>query len=116
MLSSADRDFLERVERIMRDHLAEEDFSVQELSQQMAMDRSLLYRRLQSLTGQSPSVWLKNLRIAEACRLLANDRLSIQEVAYRTGFSSPKYFSTVFKDATGKTPKEYRSESTTTMQ
>lgn len=110
-LSAADRDFLDKAHALILEHISEEDFSIQNLSQLMSMDRTLLYRRMQSLTGTAPSVYLKNLRIAEACRLLAVSGLTISEIAYKTGFSSAKYFSTVFKEATGKTPKEYRAAS-----
>lgn len=109
-LPAADQEFIDKVHQLILDNLSEEDFSIQSLSEQMAMDRTLLYRRMQAITGIAPSTYLKDLRIKEACRLLKESRLSISEIAYKTGFSSAKYFATVFKDYTGMTPKEYRSD------
>ena len=81
---------------------------MQSLSEMMAMDRTVLYRRMQALTGISPSVYIKNIRLDIARRLLRDTDLPVSDIAAKTGFATTKYFSAAFKDAFGMTPNEYR--------
>lgn len=107
-LSSSDLDFLDRLKTAIEQHVDDEDFSVQSLSEMMAMDRTVLYRRMQALTGISPSVYIKNIRLDIARRLLRDTDLPVSDIAAKTGFATTKYFSAAFKDAFGMTPNEYR--------
>ena len=61
--SSSDLEFLERLKAVVEQHVGDEDFSVQSLSEMMAMDRTVLYRRMQALTGMPPSVYVKSVWI-----------------------------------------------------
>ena len=105
---NADEQFLTRLQQIVEAGISNEDFSVQTLSEQMAMDRTGLYRRMQSLTGMSPSNYIKQIRMEVAARLLRDTSYSIQDIAFKTGFSTTKYFNKVFKEHFGMSPKEYR--------
>lgn len=109
-LSSADLQFLDRLKAAVEQHIGDEDFSVQALSQMMAMDRTVLYRRMQTLTGVSPSVYVKNIRMDIARRLLRDTDLSVGDIATKTGFATTKYFSAAFKDAFGMSPNEFRAQ------
>ena len=107
-LSSSDLEFLDRLKTAVEQHVGDEDFSVQSLSEMMAMDRTVLYRRMQTLTGIPPSVYVKNIRMDIARRLLRDTDLSVSDIAAKTGFATTKYFSAAFKDAFGVTPNEFR--------
>ena len=107
-ISSSDLEFLERLKAVVEQHVGDEDFSVQSLSEMMAMDRTVLYRRMQALTGMPPSVYVKNIRLNVARRLLSNTDLPVSDIAAKTGFATTKYFSAAFKDAFGMTPNEFR--------
>lgn len=107
---TADEQFLEKLQKTVEQHLSDEDFSVAQLSDLMAMDRTVLYRRMQQLTATSPSVYIKQIRMQVAARLLSETELSLSDIAMKTGFSTTKYFSAAFKDFFGKTPGEYRKE------
>ena len=72
----------------------------------MAMDRSVLYRRMQSLTATTPSDYILNLRMQTAKRLLMEKGYAVSEAAQRVGFSNTKYFSVVFKKTFGITPMQ----------
>lgn len=103
-----DKEFLEKLRSTIEQNLSNADLSVQSLSGMMAMDRSVLYRRLQALTGMSPSEYIRNIRMSVASRLLTSDRtLSIAEVAALTGYSDSRYFSKVFKSQFGVSPSVY---------
>ena len=108
--SVADEQFLSRLQTIIEANISDEDFSVQTLSEQMAMDRTGLYRRMQQLIGISPSTYIKQIRIEAAKRLLSETDMPVSDIAMKTGFSTTKYFSSVFKEATGMSPKTFRED------
>lgn len=107
--SSADELFLYRLRETVEAHLSDGSFSVQGLASELAMDRTGLFRRVQQLTGQSPSAYIRTIRMNVAARLLAESSLPVADIASRTGFSSSKYFSRIFKDTYGVLPKDYRA-------
>ena len=74
------------------------------------MDRTVLYRRMQVLKLDTPANYIKRIRMEVAARLLRETELPINEIALRTGFSNPKYFSITFKQEFGKSPKAFREE------
>lgn len=104
----ADMEFKSRINEIIEAHIDDESLSVVSLSSMMAMDRTSLYRKMQTVMGESPSSYIKNMRLAVAARLLDKTDLSIHDVAVRTGFSSTKYFSSAFKEKYGVLPAKYR--------
>ena len=106
--SIADEHFLTRLQAVVENNIGDEDFSVQALSDQMAMDRTGLYRRVQTLTGLSPSVYIKRIRMDVAARLLRETNLPVADIAVKTGFSSTKYFNRVFKEEMGVSSVDYR--------
>ena len=69
--------------------------------------KSQLYRKMISLTGQSPNAFIKEYRLKEALKLFRNSSLNISEIAFETGFSSPSYFSTCFQKRFGHPPSDY---------
>lgn len=100
--------FLRKLENIILSHLEEEDFSGNELAQELFISRSQLYRKIKALTGKSTSLYIRFVRLQKAKELLASNTLRISEVAYRVGFKSPVYFSQVYKDTFGESPTETR--------
>lgn len=105
---SQDAEFLTKVNTLIENHIDDETLSVVSLSSMMAMDRTNLYRKMQTVTGKSPSAYIKDMRLSVAARLLKETDLSIHDIASRTGFSSSKYFSASFKDRFGMLPGRYR--------
>ena len=105
-----DEQFRQKLQQVVEQNLGNEDFSVQQLSEQMAMDRSVLYRRMQVLNLDTPANYIKRIRMEVAARLLRETDLPINEIAMRTGFSNAKYFSVTFKQEFGKSPKDYREK------
>ena len=105
---SQDEQFLKKLHQAVEQNIDNEYFSVQQLSEEMAMDRTGLYRRMQALDLGPPSTYIKRIRMEVAARLLRETDLPINEIAMRTGFSNSKYFSIIFKQEFGKSPKSYR--------
>lgn len=102
--------FLIKVRNAVEEHLEEEDFSVDQLSQLLFMDASNLYRKVKALTGLSPVQYIQSLRLRVAKELLRESDESITQIALSCGFNSSAYFSRVFKKDTGMTPSSFRNQ------
>lgn len=105
-LSYLDQQFFERVMMVIDQHIAEEEFSIEEFGKDVGMSRSQMHRKLKALTGKSTSIYLRTVRLAKAKQLIENQKGTISEISYQVGFSSPAYFSRCFKEEFGFTPSE----------
>ena len=105
-MTDADRKFLEQVDIYIRDNMSDPDTSVESLSAHLCISRVQLYKRMISLTGTTPSEYLRSKRITYAEHLIQTTDLTISEVAYKVGFNNPRYFSKYCQDAYGRTPSQ----------
>ncbi|HEX5170586.1 MAG TPA: nickel-binding protein [Cyclobacteriaceae bacterium] len=80
------------------------NFSVANLNKPLGCSKSKLYRKILSLTGKSPSTFIKDYRLQEALKLLEKNAGNVSEIAFETGFSSPSYFSKCFREKYGCFP------------
>lgn len=103
---SAAEQFVAKIDAILGDQLADENFGVSELCEKVGLSRSQLHRKLKKLTGSSTSTYIRKYRLSKAHDLLKNDTGTASEIAYQVGFSSPSYFHTAFKNEYGYTPGE----------
>ena len=103
-LTSIDAQFLNSVKSIIESNLEDETFSVEELSKEVGMSRSNLFRKLKALTDQSPNQVIREMRLIRAKELLEKGAGNSSEVAYMVGFNSPTYFSKCFSDYFGVSP------------
>ena len=93
----------------MRNHL-NEPFSVGKLVNHIGYGRSRLFELFRANTGMTPNDYLRRLRLEAARELLSNTSRSVTEIAFKVGFNSSQYFSTVFLQYTGLTPTGFRSQ------
>ncbi|WP_293667784.1 two-component regulator propeller domain-containing protein [uncultured Parabacteroides sp.] len=100
---------LQKMDTIIKEHLDDTGFGVDILCQELGFSRSHLNRKIKELTGSSPASYIKQVRLQIAVNLLKKGDLSVSEIAYMTGFSSPSYFSQAFREFYGIPPKEYIS-------
>jgi AraC-like DNA-binding protein len=105
-LAPGERAFLEKLQATVEKHLGEEKFSVAQLSREMGMSRSQIHRKLRALIGQTPRRFIRAARLRHARALLEQGRLTVTEIAYRAGFSSPAYFAHCFRREFGLTPAQ----------
>ncbi|HET9053502.1 MAG TPA: helix-turn-helix transcriptional regulator, partial [Cyclobacteriaceae bacterium] len=90
-------------------NISDPDFSVENLSRELAMSRVHLYKKLLALTGKSPLEFIRSIRLQRAAQLLEKSQLSVAEVAYQVGFNNPKYFARYFKEEFNMLPSAYQS-------
>lgn len=109
-LPSMEEQFLTKASEIVKTHLSDEHFGVEQLGKAMHLDRTQLFRKLKALTNENPSAFIRIIRLNAAHELLQQNTATIAEVAFQVGFSNTSYFSRTFKTQFGKTPGEVREE------
>ena len=103
-----DKAFVEEVASTIKLHLSDSTFSADQLASILSTSRSTLYRRVKTATGITPSDFIRQVKMQKACELIEKQQLNISEIAYRVGFTNPKYFTKCFKDEFGITPSAYQ--------
>ena len=105
--------FLRQLDQILLERLDEEQFGTHALASTLSMSVSQLYRKLKAITGQSIAGYIKEFRLSQAKILLENSDLTVGEISYRVGFTSPAYFSRIFKDQYHQSPTNIRQKTKT---
>ena len=101
--------FMRKVADIIIENINDFDFDVGVIQEKIGYSRIHLYRKIKALTGISPVMLIRNYRMKEAARLIAEKSSSLSEVAFRVGYSNPSYFSKIFREFYGVSPKEFNS-------
>lgn len=99
---------IEQMSQYIHKHYTE-TINLAELAEKYHFNHSYMTRLFKKLKGQAPIKLINSLRMADAREMLKNESLSVKEVSEALGFTDQHYFSRIFKEATGMTPKEYRS-------
>ena len=94
----------------VKKNIQDSSYSVKQLSQDMNMDRTGLYRKILALTGQTPIVFIRSIRLKRAAQLLEQG-LSVSEVADQVGFLNNSYLSKWFQEEYGMKPLQYAKKS-----
>ena len=106
-----DRKFISEFTSIIESNLSNEDLSVDTIYKGLGISKIQLYRKTKALLGFNVNDYILSVRLQKAKYLLINEDLSISEIAYKVGFSSQAYFSTVFKSKFSITPSEFKESS-----
>src|SRR5262249_55200592 len=101
-----------RIVECLEKHLQDSQLSVEFLSRELGMSRSSLYGKLLEVTGETPVEFIRSFRLQKATALLEKGGLSIAEIAYEVGFSTPNYFTRAFKAKYKMLPSDYAGRGT----
>ena len=99
--------FIQRCAALVEQNLNTPGYNVERLAADLCMERTGLYKKLTEMLDQTPTLFIRSIRMEQAARLLREGQLSVSEVAERTGFSSASYFSRLFQKTYGCNPSEY---------
>jgi len=102
------QDFIFKVNEIIKKNIDNSNFSVENLADEINVSRVQLYRKIKAILNINISDYIQDFRLEKAKLMLKNSSLSVSEIAYSCGFSSPNYFSTSFKSKYGAAPVSYR--------
>jgi signal transduction histidine kinase/DNA-binding response OmpR family regulator len=108
-LSSNGDTLIEKTEKIIKQNLRNSDFDFAKLLEILNISRSTFHRKIKSSTNQSPSEFIRDVRLKNAVDLMKTTNFNIDEIGTYVGFNSTSYFIRSFKKKYGKTPKEYYS-------
>ena len=104
---SIDEQFIQKIINLTEENLDKDFLAVDFLADEMNMSRATLYRRMEQLFGESPSNFIKKYRLKKATLMLKSKKFNISEIAFKTGFRTPNYFSKCFAKEYGISPSEY---------
>jgi AraC-like DNA-binding protein len=107
VVSSRNEQFINKLFDTLEKKWNLEDFTIDSLVKQFGMSRAQLYRRFLDLTGRSPNIFIREVRLKNALKMIEEQKGSISEVAYGSGFNNPSYFSRCFFNKYGIQPSEY---------
>ena len=102
-----DEQLMERIMKVVNEHLSDSDFNVAVLTAEVGISRAQLHRKMKEMTGLPVTEFIRNIRLEQAARLLKEQKINVTQVAYAVGFSKLAHFSTVFKKQFGVSPTEY---------
>lgn len=106
-VTSVDEEFLIRIGKIIENNMDDDKLDVEYLSKQIGMSRQHLYRKIKALTNQTPSEFIRIIRLKMAAQLIKNKCGNVSEIAYKVGFNNLSYFAERFKKHFGVNPSEY---------
>lgn len=109
-LSQKDRKFLDRLSQLMKENLDNSELMVDDLARELAISRSVFFKKLKALTGLAPVEFIREVRIKHAAALIESDEYSIMEISEMVGIMDSRYFSKCFKKIYGITPTEYKEQ------
>lgn len=108
-LSEYDRKFMDKLTRLIEANLSNGNLVVEDLATELAVSRSVFFRKLKGLTGLAPVEFIKEMRVKKAAELIVSTDNNMSQIAYMVGFNDSRYFSKCFKAHYGMTPTEYRA-------
>ena len=106
--NETDKTFITQLRKIIQDNLGDSELSVERIGDEIGLSRVQLYRKVKALTGLSPVEILRKARLTRARHLLQTSEMSVSEVAYAVGFSTPSYFSKCYKEEFDLQPAQER--------
>ncbi|MFS4457453.1 two-component regulator propeller domain-containing protein [Maribacter sp. 2304DJ31-5] len=105
-LNRTDQGFLEKLTELIENNLDAPDFGANQLSREMGMSHSVLYKKIKALSGMNLIEFIRDYKLRIAKRVLEEQRYSVSEVCFMVGYSDRKYFRKVFKQKFGKNPSD----------
>ena len=108
LMTTQDQIFLEKVKGLIDKNMDNSDLLIDDLVKEMAVSRTIFFKKLKALRGLGPNEFVKEMRIKRAAQLLGNRDYNITQISYAVGINGSRYFSKCFKAKYGVTPSEYR--------
>ncbi|WP_018667391.1 hybrid sensor histidine kinase/response regulator transcription factor [Bacteroides gallinarum] len=110
-MKSSDEILMGKIMKVVNEHLDDPALNVEMLASEVGLSRVHVHRKLKELTNLSTRDFIKNIRLQQAAALLTQDqKLTISEIAYATGYTNLSHFSSSFREKYGMSPKEYMSQ------
>ncbi|MBK9099542.1 MAG: response regulator [bacterium] len=106
-ITPVDKKFLQQAYSIISQNISNESFSVEVFAENLSVSKSLLHKKIVTLTGESPVEFIRRIRLNRAAKLIENKFGNLSEIALEVGFNNPSYFAECFKKQFGIPPSQY---------
>jgi signal transduction histidine kinase/DNA-binding NarL/FixJ family response regulator len=106
-VSPMDKGFIKELLEVIEKNLSDPDFNVEQLCKKLYMSGATLYRKIQALSGESPTEFIRSYRLKRAAQLLKSGFDSVTEVAFEVGFNSRAYFTKCFREKFHQLPSSF---------
>ena len=106
-IQTPDDALMARIMEVIQQNINDSDLSVDMIAKQVGISRVHLHRKMKELTNQTPHSFIRNVRLKQAAKLLAESKQTIVDVMYACGFSNASSFSSMFKNMYGMAPRDY---------
>ncbi len=106
-VTSMDERFVNKAMEVIEKNIGNSEFEVRQFQEEMFMSRMQLFRKIKALTNQSPSEFIRTIRLKRAAKLIQQNYGNIAQITFEVGFNNPSYFAKCFKDMYGELPSEY---------
>lgn len=110
VITSLDEQLVKKATAYVDENISDTTITVETMAQHLGMSRVHLYKKMLSITGSTPSEFMRQIRMRRAEQLLRSSQFSVSEVAYKVGFNIPRYFSKYFKEMYGMNPSQYKKQ------
>jgi signal transduction histidine kinase/ligand-binding sensor domain-containing protein/DNA-binding response OmpR family regulator len=105
--ASPEDQFLKKVHDILNGHIDEPEYTIEQLSGELHLSRSQVFRKVMAVTSFSPKELLRNIRLKKAAILFHGGHKNVAQVMYEVGFNNPSYFAKCFSELFGMNPSQY---------
>ncbi|OGU84983.1 MAG: hypothetical protein A2W11_14010 [Ignavibacteria bacterium RBG_16_35_7] len=109
-ITPVDQKFLQKAMTVINEHIADSSLNVEMLTENLALSRSVLQRKILSLVGETPGELIRSIRLKKAANLIEQKFGNLSEIALEVGFNNPAYFSESFKKLFGMSPSQYEQK------
>jgi DNA-binding response OmpR family regulator len=107
-MTGIDRKFMNKLMELMEKNMDNGELIVDDLVKELAVSRSVFFKKLKTLVGLAPIEFIKEMRIKRAAQLIETGEFNMTQISYMVGINDPRYFSKCFKQKFNMTPTEYR--------
>jgi DNA-binding response OmpR family regulator len=109
--NKADQEFIVNAINIVEKYISDPEFDSEKFAKEIFLSRSQLHRKILNISGQSTGEFIRTIRLKKAAALLLEKKLSVTQIAFEIGFSSPSHFTKAFKQMFDCLPSEYLNNS-----
>ncbi len=110
LIKKEDNDLIIKITKLIIEHIDDENLTLDSIAAEMAISKMQLYRKIKELIDQTPTEFIRSIRLNHAEKLLKTTNKTVQEIMYDCGFNNKAYFYREFAKKFNQTPKEYRGQ------
>ncbi len=110
LINIEDKILIDKIIKIIHENIDNENLNIEFIANETALSKIQLYRKMKEVIDQTPTEYIRSVRLKHAEKLLKTTNKTVQEIMYCCGFNNKTYFYREFAKKYQQTPKEYRNQ------